>query len=307
MLPSSDEDWARPITVNPGNLTTPIRMTTLAPLTQSTTPNTIPGNQQYWGHAIGMRNDHPSYMKYAPPAVYAATTAKIPFGMTSSATSTMSQQRREESPNPFAFNLPPETPPQHHQTWSWVPSNTAYPNPTHPPVAHPPSFASTASTEAYAYPQYGNPLNVSPMSYHQRLQLVPPEIRSNTASTMDSRSSSEMISACQGTPGYAVYSPPNRVAIAAPSSLAYESSTSFTTTQTPLTTSQSSSQFVTSPVTRSVKSANDSLPDIEMSGNEASRRPPIDTKETAKSSTTSPKKRRSDTKTGPNFLTKLYE
>lgn len=305
MLRSSEDDWARPIIVNPGNLITPIRQTTLPPLTQSATSNAIPGPHHCWGHAIGMRNDHTSYREYAHPAVYASTTARIPFGMTNSASSTKSQQRREDSPNPFAFNLPSETPPQHHQTWSWVPPSC--PHPTRPPVAHPTSLASTASTVACAYPQYGNPLNVSPMSYHQRLQLVPSEIRFNTASTMDSRSSSEMISAGQGTRGYAVYSPPNRVAIAAPSSLAYESSTSFTTLQTPLTASQSPSQFVTLPVPRNVESATDSLPDIVLSDDDANRQQPINTQETAKSSTTSPKKRRNDTKTGPNFLTKLYE
>lgn len=308
MVHPSNEDWARPITVNPGNLTTPTRPTTLAPLTQSTTPKKMPGPQQYWGNAFSMGLSQQSYTTCAPAVPYGLQSSTIvPFGMANSAFTTVPQQKREDSPSPFAFNVPHGTPAQQHQSWPWVPSNTAHSSFTQPTTAYPPAYA---NPEMCVYPQYGNPHKVVPMSYRQHLQLVPPAIRSNTATTMGSRSSSEVVSACQGTPSYVVYTIPNHVGQASvPSSLAYASSASSNDTHTHFDTPQSLTQSVTSPESASVTSGDDSFrEDVEMSSNGGSRRPPM----TAVGSptvleTTPRKKKRADPRTGPNFLTKLFE
>jgi hypothetical protein len=280
MLQSTTDDWSRPITVNPGNLTTPTRTTTV--LTQSTTSNTLPGPQQFWGNPVNMRG----FQSFAACAPSYEQNIRVPFGIANSGFGLV-PQKREDSPSPFAFNLPPATPAQ--PTWPWIPSSTAH-------SSHPYPQTTAYATPETAYPQYGNPSKVVPMSYHQHLQLVPPG-RSNTGTTMGSRSSDEVV---QGKGD--LCSTPTQSSQAG--SFAYTSPTSSSTQQiTPTHSFQ-----LASPASGSITSTSSSR-DLEPSNE--SRRPPVMVSPRAvgppMTGGTPRKKKRTESKTGPNFLTKLYE
>ncbi|GHJ85918.1 hypothetical protein NliqN6_2320 [Naganishia liquefaciens] len=246
-----------------------------------------------------MRAVDPRHMTHGPLEIHAPAIAKVPLDTTNPLLNTLPQHKREETPTPFAFNLPPAAPVQSRRTFSWDPVHTAYGIPSHRPT---PNQSPVTITQAHPYPQYGNPLSVSPLSHYQRLQLVPAENRFDTATTVNSRSSSD-----QGISAQAAYFGLNRVAIAAPSSLARGSPSSSSGTQAPLTASKSSSLFVTSPLARSVTSGNDSSPNKRKMRDEASCKPPVTGTETAKCFISSPKRKRAETNIGPNFLTKLYD
>lgn len=237
---AQDNDWIHPLTLDPSKImTTPPGTASLDPSTQPVTANSTSDESHY--HA------GPTFPMMGNPQT--EFTSGLPFGQYNDAamlggllnSTSMHMIRpqnmtvKEDSPTPFAFNVPPENSStvQYQPAWNpWIPSNPGQPFQHH--VEYPPSSA-VASHEAYPYPQTGNPHKVLPLTAHHQhmmqLQQVPQTFRMNTATTMSSTASSELVTNHKKPPfhGFFASTPPNdlvqRSYTAVPPSSSYASQT----------------------------------------------------------------------------------